>query len=62
MSWNFSNALEPTLADLLLAARVIEVDDKVRLFSFEVCWWVIEREVPVFTYTDKSNIDCVLRD
>jgi len=62
LSWNFINACEPALTNLLSATCVIEIDNDVWFVGVKVCRRVVKCEMPVFTYTDKRNINCLLRD
>ena len=62
LSRNFINAFEPTLTNLLLATCVIEIDNDVWFVGVKVCRRVVKCEMPVFTYTDKRYINCLLRD
>jgi hypothetical protein len=62
LSWNFINAFEPTLTDLLLATCLIEINNDVWFVSVKVRRWVVECKMPVFTYANKRYINCLLRD
>ena len=62
LSGNFINTFEPTLTNLLLATCVIEIDNYVWFVGVKVCRRIVKCEMPVFTYTDKRYINCLLRD
>lgn len=62
LSRNLGNAFEPTLTDLLLATRVIKVNDQVRIVDSEVRRRIVKSQVPVFPDTDKRNVNRLLRD
>ena len=48
---------EPTFAQLLAAAGVVELDDQVGFFGFEIGRRIVEREVAIFADADKGNVD-----
>jgi hypothetical protein len=62
LSRNFGNVFEPTLTELLLATRVIKVNDQVRIVDSEVRRRIVKRQMPVFPDTDKRNVNRLLRD
>ena len=51
------NIGEPSFADLLLAAGLIEIHDNVGLFGAEIGWRIVEGQVTVFTDSDEGDID-----
>ena len=57
---NFLQALEPTFSNLLLATRVIKVNDNVRLICIEVRRRIVKCEVPVFTNTYQGDINRIV--
>src|ERR1043165_5288953 len=59
---NFTNTSKPTLTALLPAARFIEINHEVRFVDVKIGGRIVEGQVPVFTDTDKRNVDRLLRD
>src|SRR5579872_89779 len=51
------NIGEPRLAYLLLATRLIEVDDDIRLFGIEISGWIVEGNVPVLADAEERNVN-----
>src|ERR1700757_1281227 len=54
---NLRNIGEPCLADLLLPARLVEIDDDVRFLGVEIGRWIVERDVPVLTDAEKGDVN-----
>src|SRR5580658_657479 len=53
---HLGNICEPALADLLPAARFVEIDDEIRIFGFEICRRIVKGNVPVLADAYESNI------
>src|SRR5271165_2641522 len=51
------NIRKPRFPNLLAAARLIQVDDNVWVLDNKISGWIVERDVPIFSNTQKSNID-----
>src|SRR5579864_6147977 len=54
---NLGDICEPRLADLLLTACLVEIDDDVRFFGVEICGWIVECDMPVLPDTEKGDVD-----
>ena len=48
---------EPAFAELLFAADFVKIHNKIGCFGIEISRGIVEREVTVFTDTDKSHVD-----
>src|SRR6185503_8099200 len=61
LSWNRINVVEPTFTNLLLATSFVQINNNVRFFGNEIRRRIIEREMSIFTDTDKGDINCLWR-
>ncbi len=59
---NSVKILEPSFADLLEAAGVVEGNDNVRLFCVEIGGRIVKSDVAIFADTQESDIDWRSRD
>jgi len=62
LQWDVVEFGKPTLADLLAAASLLQIDDDVGIVGFKVGRWVVEAYVSVLTDAQKGNIDILFLD
>src|SRR5260370_32864640 len=54
---NLGDICEPGFADLLLAARLVEIDDDVRFFGLEICRRIVERNMPILPDAEERDVN-----
>src|SRR5437660_5619596 len=54
---NLGDFGEPRLADLLLAARLVKIDDDIRFFGVEICRGIVKCDMPVLPDAEKGDVE-----
>lgn len=62
LPWHVIECGEPSFPKLLAAAVFVQRDDEIRSLGLEICGWVIESEVAIFTYAGEREVNGIALD